>query len=164
MIFSRSTHVAANGIISFSPFFRHSRKLIYLKKFYFIWEYSWLTMFCQFQVYSKVIQLYTCVCVLVIQLCTTLCDPMDCSQPGSPVLRNLQAGILELVSIHFSRGSSQTRGKTWVFCMPVRFFYCLSHQGNPVIHIPVSVLFQIFFPFRFLNNIEHNSLWYTENC
>ena len=29
-----------------SLFFRHSSKLIYLKKFYFIWEYSWLTMFC----------------------------------------------------------------------------------------------------------------------
>ena len=28
-----------------------------------------------------------CVCVLVAQLCLTLCDPMDCSQPGSSVHR-----------------------------------------------------------------------------
>ena len=32
-----------------------------------------------------------CVCVLVVQLCPTLCDPMDWSLPGSSVHRILQA-------------------------------------------------------------------------
>ena len=32
---------------------------------------------------------------------------MDCSPPGSSVLGNLQAKILEWVAIPFSRGSSQ---------------------------------------------------------
>ena len=32
----------------------------------------------------------------VAKLCPTLCDPMDCSKPGSPVLHNL----LEFVQIH----------------------------------------------------------------
>ena len=36
----------------------------------------------------------------------TLCDPMDCSLPGSSVLGILQARILEWVVISFSRGSS----------------------------------------------------------
>ena len=36
----------------------------------------------------------------------TLCDPMDCSTPGSSVHTILQARILEQVSISFSRGSS----------------------------------------------------------
>ena len=42
---------------------------------------------------------------LVAQLWPTLCDPMDCSPPGSSVLGISQARILEWVS--FSRGSSQ---------------------------------------------------------
>ena len=36
-----------------------------------------------------------CVCVLVTQLCLNLCDPMDCSSPGSSVHEILQARILE---------------------------------------------------------------------
>jgi len=32
-----------------------------------------------------------CVCVLVTQLCPTLCDPMDCSPPGSSVHEIFQA-------------------------------------------------------------------------
>ena len=33
--------------------------------------------------------------VLVAQLCLTLCDPMDCSSPGSSVRGILQARIVE---------------------------------------------------------------------
>ena len=36
------------------------------------------------------------------QLSPTLCDPMDCSPPGSFVRRILQARILEWVAISFS--------------------------------------------------------------
>ena len=52
--------------------------------------------------------------VKVIQLCSTLFDPMDCSLPGSSVHEILQAGILEWVAIPFSRGSSQPRDQTMV--------------------------------------------------
>ena len=45
------------------------------------------------------------VVVLVIELCLTLCDPMDCSPLGSSVHGILQARILEWVAIPFSRGS-----------------------------------------------------------
>ena len=44
-----------------------------------------------------------CVCVLVAQLHLTLCDPMVCSLPGSPVHGILQARALESVAIPFSR-------------------------------------------------------------
>ena len=50
--------------------------------------------------------------VLVIQSCPTLCDPMDCSLPGSSVRGILQAIILEWVTIPFFRGSSQSRDQT----------------------------------------------------
>ena len=48
-----------------------------------------------------------CVCVLAAQSCPTLCDPMDCSLPGTSVHGFLQARILEWVAISFSRGSSR---------------------------------------------------------
>ena len=47
-----------------------------------------------------------CVCS-VAQSCLTLCDPMDCSLPGSSVHGILQARIP--VAISYSRGSSQPR-------------------------------------------------------
>ena len=37
----------------------------------------------------------------------TLCDPMDCSPPGSSVREISQARILEWVAIPFASGSSQ---------------------------------------------------------
>ena len=47
-----------------------------------------------------------CVCA---QSCPTLCDPMNCSPPGSSVHGILQAIIPEWVGIFCSRGSSQHR-------------------------------------------------------
>ena len=38
----------------------------------------------------------------VTQLCLTLCDPMDCSPPGSYVHGIFQARVLEWVAIAFS--------------------------------------------------------------
>ena len=61
-------------------------------------------------------------CCFVTQLCATLCDPMDCSLPGSSVHGILQARILEWVTIPFSRGSSQLRDQTQVSCIAGRFF------------------------------------------
>ena len=46
---------------------------------------------------------YLRVLVLVVQLCLTLCDPMDGSPPGSSVHGILQARGLERVAIPFSR-------------------------------------------------------------
>ena len=48
-------------------------------------------------------------------LCSTLCDPMNCSLPGSSVHGIFQARILE--SIAHSRGSSWPRGWTSVSCI-----------------------------------------------
>ena len=47
--------------------------------------------------------------VKVAQLCSTLCDPMDYTVHGI-----LQARVLVLVAIPFSRGSSQLRDQTQV--------------------------------------------------
>ena len=45
----------------------------------------------------------------VAQLCLTLCDPMDCSLPGSSIRGIFQARILEWVAIFYSRGSSSLK-------------------------------------------------------
>ena len=43
-------------------------------------------------------------CCLVTKSCPTVCDPMDCSLPGSSIHGILQARILEWVATAFSRG------------------------------------------------------------
>ena len=60
--------------------------------------------------------------VLISQSCLTLCDPMDCSPPGSSVHGISQARILEWVAISFSRGSSPSRDQTQVSCIAGRVF------------------------------------------
>ena len=45
-----------------------------------------------------------------------LCDPMDCSLPGSSVHGIFLARILEWVVISFSRGTSQPRDRTPISC------------------------------------------------
>ena len=60
-----------------------------------------------------------------------LCDPIDCSLPGSSSHGIFQAIVLEWVAISFSRGSSQTRAQTRVSRMCRQALYRLSHQGSP---------------------------------
>ena len=48
------------------------------------------------------------------QSCLTLCNPMDCSPPGSSVRGILQARLLAWVAMPSSRGSSQPRDRTQV--------------------------------------------------
>ena len=44
-----------------------------------------------------------------LQSCTTLCDPIDGSPPGSPVSGILQARTLEWVAISFSNAYNPNR-------------------------------------------------------
>ena len=52
-----------------------------------------------------------------LQSCLALCDPMECSLPGSSVHGILQVRILEWVAISFLRGSSSPKYPTHVFCV-----------------------------------------------
>ena len=51
------------------------------------------------------------------QSCPTLCDPRDCSLPGSSDHGILQARILEWVAMPSCRGSSQPRDQTHLSCI-----------------------------------------------
>ena len=52
--------------------------------------------------------------VLVAQSCQTLCDPLDCSPPGSSVHGVLQARILEWVAMPYSWGIFPPNDRTWI--------------------------------------------------
>ena len=64
----------------------------------------------------------------VAQSCPTLCDPIDCSLPGSSVHGSFQAIVLEWVAISFSRGSSQPRARTRVSRTVDRRFTCWANS------------------------------------
>ena len=77
-----------------------------------------------------------CMCVCVAQLYLALCDPMDCSPPGSFVHGILQARVLEWVGIPSSRRSSQLRDRTWVSYIEGRFFTaCASKEALNQLYI-----------------------------
>ena len=76
-------------------------------KMYFIFRHSWRK---------------TKVKVLVTHFSLTLCNPMDCSPPGSSVHGIFLPRILECIAIFFSRESSQPRNWTRVSCIAERFF------------------------------------------
>ena len=61
-------------------------------------------------------------CVLGIQSCLILCDPMNCSPPGSFVHGVSPGKNTGVVGIPISRGSSRPRDGTWVSCIAGRFF------------------------------------------
>ena len=52
--------------------------------------------------------------LILAQSCPTLCDPMDCSPPGSSVHEIFQARIMEWVANSFTKGSSRPRDRTRV--------------------------------------------------
>ena len=83
----------------------------------------------------------TCVCVyvkvLVAPSCPTLCNPMDCSPPGSSVYGTSRARILEWVAIAFSRVASLPRGRSCVSCVAGDSLP-LSYQGSPSVWRPCA--------------------------
>ena len=95
------------------------------------------------------IWLWYVTCVLCVQSCPTLCDPMDCSSPGSSVHGISQARILEWVAITFSRGSSRPRDRTCISCVS-----CVIRQ----ILLPLSHLLCA----RFSVNSGYNKLIYLQ--
>ena len=72
--------------------------------------------------------------MLAAQSCPTLCNPMDCSLPGSSVHGMLQVRILEWVAMPFSKGSSWPRDRTWISHSVGRFFTIWATREAPLPH------------------------------
>ena len=80
-----------------------------------------------------------------LQLCLTLCNPVNCSHPGSSV-----HGILEWVAIHSSRESSQPRDPTCVACL-------LHWQAGSLPLVPPGKIFEI-------SQSVQSLSWVTQLC
>ena len=100
---------------------------------------------------------YLCVCA---QSCLTLCDPTDCSQPGSSVHEIIKQEYWSGLPFSSPRDLPEPGIKSMSLLSPAlagRFFTkCVSavQQSESVIHVNIATLLQILFPCRSLQNIE----------
>ena len=76
----------------------------------------------------------------LLQLCSTLCDPMDRSPPGSSVHGILQARKLEWISMPSSRGSSHPRDRTLISMPPVLAGMFFTTWEAQVMSSPMQVI------------------------
>ena len=82
------------------------------------------------------------ICILIsrcmytpsLQLCPTLCDPMNCSLLGSSVHGIFPARILEWFAMPSSRGSSQLTERICISCISciASRLFAKSHKGSPI--------------------------------
>ena len=79
-----------------------------------------------------------CACS-VMKSCLTLCDPMDCSPPGSSVRGILEARLLEWVAMPSSRGSSRPRNRTYVSRTGRQILYHCAAWEAPVLSRVLSL-------------------------
>ena len=86
----------------------------------------------------------------VVKLCPIICDPIDCSLPGSSVHAISQARILEWVAISFSRGSPNPGIKP-VFPTLAGGFFTTGPPGLPILKV-YNIISQLH-----LNKTENNS-------
>ena len=90
-----------------------------------------------------------CVCMharSAAQSCLTLCDPMDCSPPGSSVHGIFQARILEWVAISSSTGSSWPRDQTrvsYISCSGRQILYHSLPLGSPLQELNLTKMLQV---------------------
>ena len=81
--------------------------------------------------YLRLISFRTSVKALVAQLCLTLCNPIDCSPPGSSV-HGHSPGKNTGVSCHaLLQGIFLTQGSNLGLLHCRQILYCLSHQRSP---------------------------------
>ena len=76
--------------------------------------------------------MYAAAAAKSLQLCPTLCDPIDGSPPGSPVPGILQARTLEWVAVSWKwKVKVKSLGRVWLLAIP----WTTAHQA------PVSLGF-----------------------
>ena len=74
-----------------------------------------------------------CAVCLVAQSCPTLCDPMDCSPPGSSAHRDSPGKNTRMGGHSFLQGIFPTQGSNPGLPHCRQIPYQLSHRGSPTI-------------------------------
>ena len=101
-----------------------------------------------------------CCCCLVAKSCLTLCDPMDCTLPGSSVHGISQARTLEWLAISFSRRSSQPRDRTHISCIAGGFLTTEPPEKQPdytffnFTNIPLRAIIFMYMKVKFLSHVQ----------
>ena len=80
---------------------------------------------------------------LVFQSCSILCDPTDCSPPGSSVYRDYPGKDTGVGCHALLQGLFPTQGLNPGLPHCRRILYCLSHQGSPS-HVYVYMYLYIY--------------------
>ena len=98
--------------------------------------------------------------VKVAQLCPSLCDPMDCSPPGSSVHGIHQARILAWVAVPFSKGFLQLWHRTQVSHIAGKFFTSwATREAQEYTGVGSLFLLQGIFPTQELNQSLLHCRW-----
>ena len=103
----------------------------------------------------------------VFQSCLTLCDPMDCSPPGSSIHGIFQARVLEWGAIAFSiiairpliilfKSCSSLLCLSWFFCLLILSVV----QRNLLWFVYFSLQISTWYNFVFLKNFKKYVLYY----
>ena len=109
------------------------------------WMLSWLAFsFSSFTFIKRLfsslfsaVRVVSFACAKWLQLCPTLCVPMDWSLPSSSVHGILQTRILKRVAIPFSRGSSRPRDWTQVSSISCISRWVLYHYTQEAHHLHI---------------------------
>ena len=111
-----------------------------------------------------------CFCCLLAKSCPTLCEPLDCSPPGSSVHGIFLAGILERVAVSFSRVSSWPKDQTHISCFGRQVPYhwatskeALAEMVNRILKLLLTFFFCIMYDTEsvFSSKLEQT---YTNFC
>ena len=80
-------------------------------------QYIWISKFCLIYPISPFYFHWLYCIAQLLRHVPTLCNPMDCSPPGSSSHGIFQARTLQWGAISYSRESSWLRDQTWVSCI-----------------------------------------------
>ena len=96
---------------------------------------------CMSTVINSLVIFCVCMHAKSLQSCLTLCDPMDCSPPGSPVREIFQARMLEWVTISFPRGIFLTQSSNPCLLHLLHWFFTTS--ANYLLYVIKVKSFQL---------------------
>ena len=92
---------------------------------------SWRKIIC-FKVLFMPLINFSAAAAKSLQSCPTLCDPIDCSPPGSPIPGILQARTLEWIAISFSNAWTwKVKGKSLSRVQLFTTPWTAAHQAPP---------------------------------
>ena len=109
---------------------------------YYIWNFSKTAQWRPFQTFKTFPSSHCSAAAKSLQSCPTLCDPIEGSPPGSPILGSLQARTLEWVAISFSNAWKwKVKVKSLSGVLTTAQYNKQSHKGIETTSEVVTIVF-----------------------